>query len=166
MSYVITEADLPANKAFKSMDEFIQAIVERDRKEVMELLNIADDGSDALFVGARIIFRFASTGERHLFKLSPHRRDVPLKDLMRNGLGAVGRTAGAIAKGERITTSLEVRKERMAICQACAHFDKGKCKDVVVDGVTKKGCGCQLGLKVALATESCPQQKWLAVAGA
>jgi hypothetical protein len=73
-----------------------------------------------------------------------------------NALKAVGRVAMAAAKGEPIRVSAEVLEQRRGICRACPYHDAAR------DRCRK--CGCS-GIKLTLATESCPDvpPRWSAV---
>ncbi len=61
----------------------------------------------------------------------------------------------AAVTGQTIMATTEERERRQAICDVCPEWDvqQRRCKK----------CGCNGNLKLALATESCPIGKWLAV---
>lgn len=74
-------------------------------------------------------------------------------------MGAVGRAAGAVLRGEPVLAPAGVVAERRGICLPCefnGHRDSG--------GIRCEKCGCA-GLKLELATERCPLDppRWSAV---
>lgn len=61
--------------------------------------------------------------------------------------------AGAKFVGDRMrATSEAVKLERVALCEACDHFDEAsrQCNQ----------CGCLIDLKIAMPLEKCPIDKW------
>lgn len=66
---------------------------------------------------------------------------------------AVGRAVRSLVARKKVLAQPEIRAERMAICEECEYFAK--------DAVRCYKCGCKLFAKVALATEACPEGKWL-----
>ena len=93
-------------------------------------------------------------------KASP---SAPLKRLqmpsvgvqMQNAAGAVGRTLKAAVMGERVKAPEDVIKSRQDICAGCEFLDKEKNKC--------SKCGCYYKVKITLAQEKCPIDKWAAV---
>jgi len=71
----------------------------------------------------------------------------------KNLAGCVGRAAKALVTHKKVLAPTEIRAERIAICEKCEYFAK--------DAVRCYKCGCKLFAKVALATEACPEGKWL-----
>ncbi len=70
----------------------------------------------------------------------------PLSEQAGNLAGAVGRfLVGGLARAGPEETA-----RRLAICAGCEQFSDGRCRL----------CGCRLGLKVAMQTESCPVGNW------
>ena len=79
---------------------------------------------------------------------------------IRNVIISGTKIAGAAVRGKKVRVSDEVKKARMAICEACPHFHK-KAKRC-------KKCGCFMGGvagKVSWSTEACPAGKWGPVVG-
>ena len=60
----------------------------------------------------------------------------------------------------------EIYNERLSICKACPHFNKGFCGDAVIGKKVmyknrlQKLCGCQMFIKGKLAFAKCPIGKW------
>lgn len=52
-------------------------------------------------------------------------------------------------KGKLVLEELQI-KNRLDICSGCEYFTGARCK----------ACGCFVKLKAALASESCPYNKW------
>lgn len=50
----------------------------------------------------------------------------------------------------------ELSKQRLAICEACPHYNAGRCAV----------CGCYMAAKTMMATSKCPVGKWEAVSAA
>lgn len=50
------------------------------------------------------------------------------------------------------TVTPEEKVRRLALCRECPEFDAAKTKC--------RKCGCRLNLKVGMATETCPLEKW------
>lgn len=71
-----------------------------------------------------------------------------------------------------LIASKEVRRDRLAICEACPVFvsstrscgtlvkDAIVKKHVTLNGVTFNPCGCQMDTKVTFTTSHCPAGKW------
>lgn len=73
-------------------------------------------------------------------------------DRIRNAVSAAGRVAVAAVTGSDVLVSEEERGQRIAACFACAAYD---------DALAECGhCGCFIGLKSRLRTESCPARRW------
>jgi hypothetical protein len=72
-----------------------------------------------------------------------------------NAFGAVRRVVAAAVAGEPVRVTHEQYVQRQEACDQCSHLINGRCRL----------CGCQYKLKIALATESCPDDppKWSAV---
>ncbi len=82
--------------------------------------------------------------------------DPSLMEKTMNAAGAVARAAVAVATGQPVLVSAEIRAERQSTCDVCEHYEpkQARCKI----------CGCG-GLKLDLATERCPIGKWEAQPG-
>ena len=76
----------------------------------------------------------------------------PLQTQAVNAAKAVGRVASALATGQPVLVSEEVRESRLAICHDCDQWieKRKRCAK----------CGCFTDKKIRLATESCPLGKW------
>ena len=67
-----------------------------------------------------------------------------------NAVGAAGRVATALMKGESLFVTPEAESGRLATCGTCEHFSGTKCNL----------CGCLVKAKASLKSESCPAGKW------
>lgn len=68
-------------------------------------------------------------------------------------LAKAGLKAGkAVLVGKRLFVSKEIKAERQTICDTCEFYDiaSSRCSK----------CGCSTEIKLSLATESCPIEKW------
>jgi hypothetical protein len=72
-----------------------------------------------------------------------------------NAFGAMRRVVAAAVAGEPIRVSREQYVERQAACDSCPNLVNSRCRL----------CGCQYKLKIALASEACPDDpsRWGAV---
>jgi len=79
----------------------------------------------------------------------------PLATQARNAIGAIGRVIAAAVHGEPILVGKEEVERRLAICRACDLYDatQHRCRR----------CACYTSLKLELATERCPLNKWAQV---
>lgn len=73
-----------------------------------------------------------------------------MPNVPRNAFEAVGRVAAALANGEQVAVSADVRTRRKLVCAFCPANVGGRCRD----------CGCFVVAKAMLATETCPRGKW------
>jgi len=75
-----------------------------------------------------------------------------LMQQINNAVGAAGRVVGNITYGEKIKATEEEIASRRNICENCPFLDtvRNKCSK----------CGCFYKLKITLATEHCPENKW------
>ena len=77
-----------------------------------------------------------------------------------NATMAAARVVIAVASGQPVTVSAEVKAQRVALCLVCPNMI------VSADGTAHRCavCGCWLDGKIlckaCLTTESCPAQKW------
>lgn len=89
--------------------------------------------------------------------VAPYRTRKPSTLTMAaNFAGAVARTAGRLATGQRVTVPDEVRRQRLAACESCSDY---------LNREERCGrCGCflkgQILSKVKLASERCPNGLW------
>lgn len=75
----------------------------------------------------------------------------PLATQARNALGAAARTVRRVVAGEPVLATAEVQALRERICGTCPkRRSDGRCA----------ACGCFLRLKLASASEACPEGKW------
>jgi hypothetical protein len=69
----------------------------------------------------------------------------------------VTKSAAKFIKSGMKTVSPEDLEKRLAICKACDNFDA-----IALKGTGRcKLCGCSTHLKLSMATEKCPIDKWL-----
>jgi hypothetical protein len=69
-----------------------------------------------------------------------------------NLAGSLGRAASTMVKGGNVKSKIDTIVERLSICKSCEFMnEQERCSK----------CGCQLFAKVTLATEKCPEGKWL-----
>lgn len=73
-----------------------------------------------------------------------------------NAIGAVARAAKALAVCEELLVTPAQRKERLAVCLTCEHFQPATSKIGPRCGL----CGCFVKAKTWLATEDCPDNRW------
>jgi hypothetical protein len=89
----------------------------------------------------------------------PHDDDKspPLVVKAKNLMGAIGRAAGRVLRGESIEATQEDADYRDEICSACPDDRNrdGECLD----------CGCEIALKILGASEFCPLGHWGQVRG-
>jgi len=69
---------------------------------------------------------------------------------VKNLAESVSNVAQAAFEGEKVIASEETVGSRLEICGACDRLDGGRCFE----------CGCFVGAKARLETESCPLSKW------
>lgn len=76
----------------------------------------------------------------------------PLVQQARNAFGAFTRTVKALVSGKSVSLHPRVVHARMEVCRKCPKMDPlpRRCS----------ACGCYIHLKVALATEDCPDGRW------
>lgn len=67
-------------------------------------------------------------------------------------LGAVGRFAASIARGDDTAADEELKGRRISTCDQCEHFRRTDFRCAF--------CGCYLRIKVSLIHERCPIGKW------
>lgn len=126
--------------------------VNRMRSLMQSLL---DDGKLVSPATIKVAFWVPQEAER------PVQRSVPFRDKVVNLTRAVGRSLKRVVKWQRVTVARSVADRRLDICKACSHYRDDTCVSLVMpDGSIEKGCGCNLSLKVRVASESCPVGKW------
>lgn len=76
---------------------------------------------------------------------------------------AAGRVAMAAVKGQEVLVPMEMAKERLALCEVCPWMKRGVGPAEGFWVCLKCGCGLngRVKCKAFLATESCPEKKWL-----
>ena len=79
-----------------------------------------------------------------------------------NAVSAVGRVAPAVMAGDEIKVEPDVKRARHEMCLKCEHLTSLNKHTPFQCAL----CNCFIGLKTALATESCPAGKWRATAEA
>lgn len=67
-----------------------------------------------------------------------------------NAASAVSRVVSASFTGNQVKATPEVIEQRRAICQGCEFLNNDRCSK----------CGCRYKLKITLATEKCPINRW------
>lgn len=67
-----------------------------------------------------------------------------------NAAKAMARVVSASFTGNQVKATDDVVEKRRAICGACEFLKDGKCLK----------CGCRTNLKITLATEKCPLNRW------
>jgi hypothetical protein len=70
---------------------------------------------------------------------------------------AIGRLAGAVAKGNPLRVTDEERDRRLAICRGCEYWNEGG--NIGLGECRHSKCGCTR-FKHGLTTERCPIGKW------
>lgn len=160
MTIIATQADLPLNPLWSTMDAFIQSAGGSTRTEVLAFLKQIDDGGQVFLFGYNLVGMY--DGERLVtFRRSVDRTVPPIGTLLANAASAAGRTVRAAVKRERVLAAPDVVAARQATCNACVHLENGTCMDVRShDGTVAKGCGCRVQMKAQLANETCPQSFW------
>lgn len=73
-----------------------------------------------------------------------------------NALRAAGRVASAVVAGDGLKVEPDVKRARHEVCLKCEHLTSLNKHTPFQCGL----CNCFIGLKTALATESCPDGKW------
>ena len=73
---------------------------------------------------------------------------------LKKATAALWRAAKYFVKHRSLTVSRDVRKQRLAVCEACPYlYHWGHLKQCRV-------CTCLVHAKVALVTEACPKKLW------
>jgi len=72
--------------------------------------------------------------------------------MIKNLSSSVKNISKSLLKGEKIKLPKKQAEERMKICMTCPQYvaDENRCSL----------CGCYLRVKIRIATESCPINKW------
>lgn len=83
-------------------------------------------------------------------------RPVTLRTRIANATQAVGRVANSAACGAQVLVSADVRRQRQEACDGCPKEHADPVLGIKWCGV----CGCALGVKQRLATETCPLGRW------
>tara|TARA_R110000751_G_scaffold260477_7_gene359848 strand:- start:186 stop:545 length:360 start_codon:yes stop_codon:yes gene_type:complete len=81
------------------------------------------------------------------------KKKLPSKRQMAANLTkSLSKSAKALVSGKKIKAELSLIEKRTAICHGCAWFIK--------ENQRCSKCGCVVPLKVYLAEETCPVEKW------
>ena len=81
-------------------------------------------------------------------------KTVSVFQKVQNASKAIKRVALATVRGQPVFSEEELVQARMKVCMGCPRRKStgNECLE----------CGCPIGRKIKLATESCPQGKWSA----